>query len=138
MSKLTISAEIVLSPNVAGSCSFPGALTTTGFSDCDIPAGASAYRTSNLNSPNAFVALDGIASGGAVTQGQFFYFRTAVPMRLELTWWDPLLDAGVGDDVVSEIPVQGELLYRLPPTAYLKGVRVKGQGSIEYLATGAS
>lgn len=107
---------------LAGSC--PGAGTK--------PALKKFWTSQEVNSPSAFATLDGIGSGQSVTQANTFYFRSTVGVLLRLTFADP----GGGPDIVSTVPVKGLLVLEPSEAGYLKLLEAKGQGKVEYFASG--
>jgi hypothetical protein len=107
---------------LAGSC--PGAGTK--------PALKKFWTSQDVNSPSAFVALDGIGPGQSVTRANTFYLRSLSAMQLQLTFLDP----GGGADIVSIVPVQGLLILEPSETGALKLLEAKGAGKVEYFASG--
>jgi hypothetical protein len=90
------------------------------------------YSSTNINSANAFVELDGVGSTDPVTQGNFLFLRTVVPMVMRLTMADP---AG-GPDLVSQVPVHGLLITEFSAAGYLKLLEIKGVGGVEWFISG--
>jgi len=107
---------------LAGSC--PGAGTK--------PAGKKFWSSFSVNSPVAFVALDGVGSGQSVTQANTLYLRTTAQMLVRMTFADP---AG-GPDIVSVVTVKGILILEPSDAGYLKLLEAQGAGTIEYFASG--
>lgn len=107
---------------LAGSC--PGAGTK--------PASKKTWSSQDINSPSAYVAIDGVGTGESVTQANTVYIRTVVPMQIRATFANP----EGGADIVSIVPVLG--LFILEPSAagYVKLLEAKGQGKVEVFASG--
>ena len=127
-SSLQFNGALILGPPSAGDCGFSDGTFSQSFGFTE-PAAVSAQHTKNVNSPSAFVALDGI--GVTVTQATFFFLKTASVFIVRITY-KPLS----GPDVVSTIPVMGPMLVKTPSDQYIKLVEVQGSGAVSYLATG--
>lgn len=82
-----------------------------------------------VNSPSAYVELDGIGTDESVTEAIFLYVNTQSPMKLRVTFTDT-------PDVVSEIWVQGPFVIEMPSSNPIKLLEAKGVGTIEYFAAG--
>ncbi len=87
----------------------------------------------NLQSPSAFVALDGVGAAATVTQGDFLYLKSDGPLDLRVTTDD---GAG-GTDVVVE-PIHGLYVREFSSTKPLELLEAQGNAKIEYLVTGPS
>jgi hypothetical protein len=118
----------------AGDCSFPGSTCNVPFSSYpqQKPAAVSITHAKSVNSPSAFVALDGIGTGESVTQGNFLYARSTSPMKYRLT----MADYAGGPDIVSIVEAHGTFILEFPTAGYLKLLEAMGVGTIEYIATG--
>jgi hypothetical protein len=127
-SSLQFNGSLILGPPSAGDCGFSDGTFSQSFGFTE-PAAVSAQHTKNVNSPSAFVALDGI--GVTVTQATFFFLKTTSVFIVRITY-KPLS----GPDVVSTIPVMGPMLVKTPVDQYIKLVEVQGTGAVSYLATG--
>jgi hypothetical protein len=127
-SSLQFNGALILGPPSAGDCGFSDGTFSQSFGFTE-PAAVSAQHTKNVNSPSAFVALDGI--GVTVTQATFFFLKTTSVFIVRITY-KPLS----GPDVVSTIPVMGPMLVKTPVDQYIKLVEVQGTGAVSYLATG--
>lgn len=127
-SSLQFNGALILGPPSAGDCGFSDGTFSQSFGFTE-PAAVSAQHTKNVNSPSAFVALDGI--GVTVTQATFFFLKTTSVFIVRITY-KPIS----GPDVVSTIPVMGPMLVKTPVDQYIKLVEVQGTGAVSYLATG--
>jgi hypothetical protein len=124
------SGTIVSSPGAAADCSFPAAVTQIQFSGGQsLIANVSSLNAKAVNSPSAYVQLDGLGVGETVTQGTFLYLRSNTAMVLRMTTFG-------APDLVAEIPIQGTVIYQFPQAAYLKLLEAKGVGTVEYLVAG--
>lgn len=86
----------------------------------------------SLNSPLAFVALQGIGDDDTVTKGEILYLRSAEDIELRIT-----TDDGLGGDVIEDVvPVSGLYVREFPATKFLKLLEAKGESAIEYFASG--
>ena len=127
-SSLQFNGALILGPPSAGDCGFSDGTFSQSFGFTE-PAAVSAQHTKNVNSPSAFVALDGI--GVTVTQATFFFLKPTSVFIVRITY-KPIS----GPDVVSTIPVMGPMLVKTPVDQYIKLVEVQGTGAVSYLATG--
>lgn len=130
MSSLQFNGALILGPPLAGDCGFSDGTFSQSFGFTE-PVAVSAQHTKNVNSPSAFVALDGIGSSGTVTRATFLFLKTASVFIVRITY-TPIS----GPDVVSTIPVMGPMLVKTPVDQYIKLVEVQGTGAVSYLATG--
>ncbi len=89
--------------------------------------------TQVLNSPSAFVRLEGVGPAAPVTQGSFLYLKTDSPIDVRITH-----DDGSGGQTVVIIPVHGLLMYELPTTKPLELLEAQGASKVEYLVVGPS
>lgn len=128
----TLSASLIAGPQSVGDCSFPAGTFNVSFatSPNPLPAAVSAAHAKAINSPNAYVTLDGVGTNQSVTQGVFLYLRSASPMKVRLTIQDTPADQ------LSVVYVQGPMLIELPSTNYLKLLEAQGVGSLEYYVCG--
>lgn len=128
---VVLSASIVAGPQ-GGGCGYPSTISNIAFGTTppELPAGVIVSHAKQVNSPAAFVTLDGIGSGATVTQGNFLYVKTNAAMQLRLTFAD------AGPDIVSILQVAGPLVFQIPASGYLKLLEAKGVGAIEYLVSG--
>jgi len=94
---------------------------------------ATGILTRNLQSPSAFVTLDGVGTAATVTQGSFLYFKTDGAIDLRIT-----TDDGSGGQDVVVVPVQGLLVMELPTNKPLELLEAQGSGKLEYLVAGSS
>lgn len=134
MDSLVLTGSIVLGPAGAGECSFPGGTINIPFSSSpqQKPAGVSIRHAKTINSPSAFVALDGVGTGESVTQANFLYLRSTGLMKYRITQ----ADFNGGPDIVSIIETQGLFINEFPLAGYVKLLEAQGGGTIEYVATG--
>jgi hypothetical protein len=84
-----------------------------------------------VNSPAAYLTLDGVGETATVTQGDFLYFKSDGLMLLRLTQ-----DDGAGSTTVQVVPVHGLVVLEFPSSRALELLEVQGTGQIEYLVTG--
>jgi hypothetical protein len=80
--------------------------------------------------PTTYQTLPGIGSTPGVTKGDTGFFFASAPIRLRMTF-----DTG-SVDLVSEVPLDGLLVYEVPGTLFLKLLEAAGTAAIEYLVTG--
>lgn len=78
-----------------------------------------------------YAALPAIGTGGVVTKGNTFYFKSNGPVLLRLT-----TDDGVGGNVVAVLPINGLHIVEFDDTKFLKLAEVSGSALIEYFASG--
>lgn len=108
-----------------------GAFGTTCAGGASKPAAKRTWNALDVNSPGAYVVLEGIGAGG-VAQANLLWLRSASALLVRLTFANP---AG-GADIVSVIPVQGLAIVEPSATGYLKTLEVQGTGRLEYFASG--
>lgn len=132
---VVMSGSIIAGPQGSGDCGFPSGILNIVFSSfpAQKSAGAKTSNSKTLNSPSAYVALDGLGSAETVTQGNFLYLRTTSPLNIRLT-----TKADSGPDVVAIIPLQGVMIIEFPTPNYLLLLEAKGVGLVEYFASGNS
>ena len=82
-------------------------------------------------SPVTYVSLPNIGTGGDVTKADLFAFRGEGTVELELTF-----DDGIGGTTVVVVPMQGLYFQAFGAPKYLVGVRVRGNSTISYFASG--
>lgn len=135
MDALVLTGSIVLGPVGAGDCSFPGSTINVPFSSYpqQKSANVSIRHAKTINSPSAFVPLDGVGTGESVTQANFLYLRTAgLLMKYRITQ----ADYNGGADIVSIVESQGVFVNEFPSAGYVKLLEAMGVGTIEYIAAG--
>lgn len=86
-----------------------------------------------LVSAVTWVTLPNIGTGGDVARADLFALKCEGTIELELT-----TDDGVGGTVVSVVPVQGIYFSTFFAPKLLIGVRVRGNSTIKYMASGPS
>jgi hypothetical protein len=129
-SVVSFAGNIVASPGAASDCAFPAAVTQIAFgSGGNILANASSLNSKSVNSPLAYVPLDGVGVGETVSQGTFLYIRAQQEATLRLTTQG-------APDLVAEVPIFGTMIFQFPQSKYLKLLEVKGTGVVEYLVAG--
>lgn len=138
----TLDATLTETPQGASDGSqFPSASTTIPFglntSPNAKPVQASTGRIlRQINSPSAFVQLDGVGTGDAVTQASTVYLRVRTPAwQARITFNNP---ANVMSPIVSVLPIAGVLLLE-PDYAsgfFVTKVEIQGSGSVELYASG--
>jgi|HubBroStandDraft_5_1064220.scaffolds.fasta_scaffold74692_1 hypothetical protein len=119
---------------------FPSASTSIpfGLNGCpDKPVCASTGRIlRQLNSPSAFVTLDGVGASDVVTMAATVYARVRCGgFQLRVTMHNPL-----GSPIVSVVPFAGVFLFE-PDVAngyYVTLLELQGVGAVEYYASGQS
>lgn len=94
---------------------------------------ASGFITLGLNSPSAYVELQGIGGTTGVTHADTLYLFAYQPILIQLT-----TDDGSGGDVVSVVPVDGLVVLEFQSTKFLKLLEAKGAAQVEYFASGPS
>lgn len=137
MGQLSLEGSLVGGPASVTDSSFPASLfqVSLGFADGKNKQfnNASGVLTRTLASPGAFVVLSGVGSTDTVVQGTALYFKCNSDMLLEVT-----TDDGVGGSVVAVLPVRGVVVLEVTDLKFIKGLRCKGSGPVEYLVAGPS
>lgn len=135
MGQLSLEGSLTGGPPSVSDSSFPAStfLVSLGFAEGKTKQfdAASGVLTRTLNSPSAFAPLSGIGSTDSVTAGTALYFKCNSPMVLQITY-----DDGVGNPVVSTVPVAGVLVLEAPDLMFIKSLACKGVGPVEYLVSG--
>jgi len=128
-----LAARLSLGPvDVVTDATLPSGLTSIqfGLRPSKKSALASSGSVRTISSPSSYVSLDGVGTGESVTQGNFIYLRTSVPMLLRLTTYSS------GGDVTAILPIDGIFAMEFDRTRYLKLVELQGAGTVEWLITG--
>jgi hypothetical protein len=81
-----------------------------------------------VNSPSAFVAVQGVGASGPVTQAHTVYARTTSAMILQVTY--------AGDATQYLIYLQGTIVLEADPNHAITSINVKGAGQLEFMAVG--
>jgi len=137
MGQVVLSGQMIAGPPAAGD-SFPG-------SQLNVPlqfisggqAGkgygvATGVLTRLVQSPLAFVPLQGVGPTDTVTKGDTLYFKCDSPMDLRVTQ-----DDGVGGTTIHLEPgVHGVLLKEFSTIKPLVLLEVQGTGKMEYYISG--
>lgn len=135
MGQLSLEGSLTGGPPSVCEGSFPAStfLVNLGFADGKIKQfdAATGVLSRNLNSPSAFLPLSGAGPSDSVTAGNALYFKCNSGMQLQIT-----TDDGLGNAVVSVVPVAGVLVLELPDAMFIRGLACKGTGPIEYLVAG--
>lgn len=135
MGQLSLEGSLVGGPPSVSDSSFPASIfqVSLGFADGKTKqfAAASGVLSRTLASPSAFVVLTGIGASDSVIQGTALYFKCQADMLLEVT-----TDDGVGGSVVAVLPVRGIVVLEVTDLKFIKGLRCKGSGPVEYLVAG--
>lgn len=135
MSQVTLSGTLTVAPATVVDGTFPAATTTTPLAlnptqkQANVDTG---IQSRNLNSPSSYATLSGVGATDTVTQGNFLYLRTKVPMLVQLVVNNP---AG-GTVTVTGIPINGLLILEFDATRYLVGLSVQGSGYVEWFVSG--
>jgi len=138
-----VSLEATLTEAPASSSdgsTFPSASTTIPFGLRTAPSGKPVAASTGrmlrtINSPAAFVTLEGVGSGDTVQQADTVYARVrSGGFQLRVTFANP---AAPLSPIVSVVPIAGVLL--LEPDAmsgfYITKLELQGSGQIEYYAS---
>jgi hypothetical protein len=129
---VTINGTLIVGPPSASDSAFPSGVTNILFGT-NPPQKPAPVQTSNVrqvNSPAAFVPLDGVGVGETLTQGNTFYARMQSPMQLRFTFQVTPVD------VVSVVYPKGLLIMEIDEQHPIKLVEVMGVGTIEYFVSG--
>lgn len=137
MAQLQISGTLTCQPTSSADGTFPGGSDSIplGLNPSQKPASVdTGVVQANINSPGSYATLPGVgaAQGNAVTQGNFLYLRTKVPVLVQLTVNNP---AG-GTTTIAGIPVNGTFILEFDATRYLVGLAVQGSGVVEWFVSG--
>ncbi len=135
MGQLSLEGSLSGGPQTVSDGGFPASVfqVSLGFADGLTKqfGVASGVLTRQMNSSGAFVALSGVGASDAVTNGTALYFKCNADMSLEIT-----TDDGVGGSVVAVLPMRGVLVLEVTDLKFIKLLRCKGVGPIEYLVAG--
>lgn len=132
---VAVSGTLQLGPANVSDSSFPAAVVNITLS---LKAGDQKIATVSdkgvrlLASPSVFVDMRCVGPGEAVTKGTLLYVRSSVPMLLRLT-----TDDGAGGSVLAVIPIDGLYVHEVDQNKFLKLLEAQGQGTIEFLVSGA-
>lgn len=97
------------------------------------PYGVSTQGGRTILSPVTWVTLPNIGTGGDVTKCDVFALRGEGTIDLELTF-----DDGAGGSTTVVVPMQGLYFQTFGAPKYLIGVRMRGNSTIVYFASGPS
>jgi len=138
----TLDATLTETPQGASdSSAFPSATTTIPFGLNTAPNAKPVQASTGrilrmINSPNAFITLDGVGANDVVQQASTFFARVrSGGFQLRITFANPAVPLS---PIVSILPLAGALLFE-PDSAsgfFITLLEVKGSGSIEFLASG--
>ena len=135
MNVVTINGTLIAGPPQSSDSAFPAGVTNIVFGttptqkQAPVQTGA---QVRQVNSPLAYVALDGVGVGETLTEGNTFYMRIQSPMKLRLTFKE------TPTDVVSVLYPQGLAVVEIDPQHPLILAEVMGIGTIEYFISGNS
>lgn len=133
MGKLRLSGSLDAAPAAASEL-FPLSSFTVPLAFLEIAKGysvATGTLARTLNSPSAFVPLQGVGTTDAVTRGTFLYLKSNATIDLRIT-----TDDGAGGSVVAVVPVAGFFALELGATKYLKLLEAQGAATLEYFVSG--
>jgi hypothetical protein len=85
-----------------------------------------------ISSPSSYVDVRCVGTNEAVTKGSFLYARASAAMLLRLT-----TDDGAGGSVLAVLPIDGLLVFEVDPDKFLKLLEAQGEGTLEFLVSGA-
>lgn len=132
---IDLSGTIIAGPQTVVDSTFPSMQSTAGLHTTPSPKGwnvCTGLLSRNVNSPSAYVPLNGIGPTGDVVNADFLYLRSNATLKLRITQTD-----GLGT-LVSEQYFSGLKIIEFPSTNCAVLVEVKGTATIEYLASGQS
>lgn len=129
---VVFTGSIIAGPQGSGDCGFPSSIVNTSFGTIpsQLPSAVLVSHSRQVNSPSAFVALDGVGVASTVTQGNFLYVKANAAILLRLTMF------GNSGPIVSVLPLQGPLVMEFPASNYLYLLEAQGVGGVEYLVSG--
>lgn len=138
MGLLKLDGSLTGGPPQVTDSSFPSAafIVSLGFAqshDKQFGVASGVLQRNLATGTNSYVQLRGVGPDDAVTQGDALYFKCSAPMKLRVTFADPL---NPSVDIVSVIPVQGPLVLEAPDDSYIKLLECTGSGPVEYLVAG--
>jgi hypothetical protein len=111
-------------PSIVFPFEFPGGCSGKSY-------GVSTQGGRTVISPSTYLSLPNIGEDGDVTRCDVFALRCEGTIDLELTF-----DNGAGGTTVAVIPMQGLFFATFFAPKYLIGVRVRGNSTIKYFASG--
>lgn len=79
-----------------------------------------------VNTANAYQIMQGIGTGGPVTQAHTLYVRVAAPMKIRITQ----------NGVTNVVLLNGVLLLEFDPSNPMTLLEINGSGQVEYAAWG--
>lgn len=133
MNVVTISGTLIAGPPSASDSAFPSGVTNILFGTPQKPAPVqTGAQVRQLNSPVAFVPLDGVGVGETLIEGNTFYARTQSPMKLRITYKETPVD------VVSVIYPKGTFVHEVDEQHPILLIEAMGVGTIEYYVSGNS
>lgn len=138
MGLLKLDGSLTGGPPTVSDSTFPGASFLVGLSfaqghDKQFGVASGVLTRLLATGTNAYVTLRGVGADDAVVQGNALYFKCSSPMKLRVTFVDPL---NPSVDIVSVIPVVGPLVLEAPDDSYIKLLECTGSGPVEYLVAG--
>lgn len=132
---IDLSGTLIAGPQTVVDSTFPSMQSTVGLHTSPSPKGwnvCTGVLSRNINSPSAYVALEGVGATATVVNADFLYLRSNGTLKLRITQTD-----GLGT-LLSEQYFSGLKVIELPSTNCAVLVEVKGTATIEYLASGQS
>lgn len=139
MGRAVLSGNLTVGPGAVTEGVFPSMRADVQIAFIDGSQGKSAERATGIlsrqiNSPAAFVELQGVGPTDTVTQGNTLYLKSNAPVDLRLT-----RDDGAGGQDVTETPgVHGLFVVEFSTTKPLELLEIRGSATIEYLICGPS
>lgn len=138
MGTVTLQGNVTVGPTSCNDACAPPAGTisfTLRTSPSPKPYGLAYYGAPTIASPSAYLVLPGATgTSPGITRIDFLHIRVQSTMKLRLTMVDP----EGGSDIVSIVNIAGEFLMEFPSAGTCKLVEVKGQGTVEYVVSGAA
>lgn len=132
---IDLSGTLIAGPQTVVDSTFPSMQSTVSLHTSPSPKGwnvCTGVLSRNVNSPSAYVALEGVGPTATVVNADFLYLRSNATLKLKITQTDGLTT------LVSEQYFSGLKVIELPSTNCAVLVEVKGTATIEYLASGQS
>lgn len=133
MNVVAINGTLISGPPTASDSSFPAGITNIvfGTNPAQKPAPVqTGAQVRQLNSPTAFVPLDGVGVGETLIEGNTFYMRMQSPIKLRITFKETPLD------IVSVIYPKGLLIIEVDEQHPILLIEAMGVGTIEYFVSG--
>lgn len=139
MGRAILTGNLTAGPTAVTEGVFPSMRADVQLAFIDGSQGKSAERMTGvlsrqINSPSAYVPLQGVGPTDTVTQGNTLYLKSNAPVNIRITQDD----GSGGTDVTEMLGVHGLVVREFSTIYPLELVEIQGSATIEYFFSGPS